>query len=68
MSKCDCGGVYPYYGLAPHKHVFIPDDPRTLIGSTVVGKKPYPLNFREDPDAEGCGVYLYCLKCGEGEK
>ncbi len=65
--KCDdCfEGMYPYYGLAPHKHVGVdPGDPRMFIGSTVIDPEPYPDNFSEDQEAKGCGVYTHCLKCG----
>lgn len=58
-GHCD----YPMYGLAPHDHVG-----KRMIGSTVIRpKSEWPANFREDPDAPGCGVYTHCLKCGRGE-
>ena len=60
------GSIYPFYGLAPHRH----DMGRTgsLVGSTV--EKPreeWPANFCEDKDAPGMGTYTHCLSCGAGD-
>ncbi len=71
---CDDGSgksVYPYYGVAPHKH----DTTRTgsIIGSTVIDpKESWPANFSPDYE-EGdditkpipglCGTYTHCQKC-----
>lgn len=63
--KCthpDCE-MYPWYGVAPHKHVGITEDPRSFIGSTrVEPKADWPAHFHEDPEAEGCGTYE-CPHC-----
>ena len=71
---CDDGEghcVYPYYGVAPHTHEFPKEwmsDPMAVIGSTrVLPREQWPNNFREDADCAGCGVYLRCNKCGDGE-
>lgn len=57
--------VYPYYGLAPHKHDF--EVTGCVIGSTIIDKESsWPDNFSEDPEAEGCGTYTHCLNCGAG--
>lgn len=62
-QNCD---MYPYYGLAPHKHVgVLADRPETMIRSTVIKpKEAWPKNFEEDPESPGCGVY-YCPDCLE---
>lgn len=50
------GCIYPYYGVAPHKHNFFKTG--TFIGSTeIIPKSLWPDNFKEDPECEGCGVY-----------
>lgn len=64
-EHCDDGdgfSVFPYYGLAPHKHVG-----KSMIGSTVIlDKSEWPDNFHEDPECEGCGSYTHCPHCGIG--
>lgn len=66
-EHCDDGDgicVFPYYGVAPHTHDFAGN----WIGSTrVLPKGEWGDNFREDPDCEGCGVYMRCPHCGRGE-
>jgi len=58
------GCVFPYYGVAPHKHA-----PGPVIGSTVIdAPEMWPEEFREDPDAPGCGTYTNCPICGRGEQ
>lgn len=72
---CDDGDgkcVFPYYGVSPHIHDVTGreshGDKMALIGSTVIlPKEQWGDNFREDPDVPGCGVYLRCHKCGDGE-
>ena len=63
---CDDGDgccVFPYYGMAPHTHTN-----GLMIGSTILlPRDQWGENFREDPDVPGCGVYLRCEKCGDGE-
>lgn len=60
---------YPYYGVAPHKHVgfsFNPNTSITFIGSTVIKpKEDWPKNFVEDGENAGLGVY-YCPECLDG--
>ncbi|TMS80575.1 hypothetical protein [Pseudoalteromonas sp. S554] len=56
----DC--VFPYYGLAPHKH----NTEKTggsVIGSTEILKEEYPENFAEDSECEGLGTHTHCLHC-----
>ena len=67
----DDGCVYPYFGVAPHRH----DLTRTgsFVGSTVIEpRERWPANFTPDePDAEdggGCGVYTHCLACGAPDR
>lgn len=50
--------IYPYYGVAPHRHKVVPGCPVTMIGSTVMyPEDEWPSNY-EDVD-DGCGVW-YC--------
>ena len=62
----DSDGVclFPYYGLAPHRH----DLSKTgyLLGSTVFTDEPLPDNFDPDPDDSSgkIGTYTHCPKCG----
>lgn len=57
------GSVFPYYGLAPHKHDM---SQGSFIGSTrIEPKSTWPKNFEPDPENEGAGVYTHCLHCGE---
>lgn len=59
----DGQSVFPYYGVAPHTH----DTANGMIGSTrLLPKDQWPANFREDPDAPGCGTYTHCPRCGAG--
>ena len=61
----DGDSVYPYYGLAPHKHDMTITG--SVIGSTVVDKESnWPDNFSEDPEVKGCGTYTHCLICSSG--
>ena len=67
MKRTTCptcsDGQYPHYGLAPHRHVNLTNDPRSFIGSTrTEPKDQWPKNFTEDSDAEGCGVW-HCPDC-----
>lgn len=59
------GSVFPYYGLAPHKHDM---SKGTFIGSTrIEPKSEWPENFEPDPETEGgSGTYVYCPICKEG--
>ena len=71
-EHCDDGDghcVFPYYGIAPHTHALpTPTHPTDWIGSTVtLPRDQWGDNFREDPDCPGCGTYLRCEKCGDGE-
>lgn len=62
-SMGDEGCVFPLYGLAPHDHNTAKTG-GTFIGSTELhGRESWPENFSEDPEADGCGVYEYCIKC-----
>lgn len=74
-ENCGYGGeggcVYPYYGVAPHRH----DLTRTgsIIGSTVIEPRgKWPANFApdepEEKDGGGCGVYTHCLTCGAPDR
>lgn len=62
-NTCIINGVsiYPHYGVAPHNCFY--KTPGAVIGeSTLLPKNKWPFNFREDPDALGCGTY-YCPDC-----
>lgn len=48
--------IYPYYGLAPHTHT-IKNGKIIIDGTKILDKNNYPDNFREDPEAPGCGGY-----------
>ena len=75
-NEAEATCVYPYYGLAPHRH----DLSRTgsIIGSTVIEPATkWPANFRPEyepgedrskPIAGLCGVYTHCLHCGEPDR
>lgn len=59
---------FPYYGLAPHVHKCVTIE---VCGEMVDGistiplvKKDWPVNFKEDNECEGMGVYTHCLHCG----
>jgi hypothetical protein len=62
-KHCDDGEggcAYPYYGMAPHKHVGT-----EMAGSTVLDPKDeWPDNFSEDAESPGCGVWTECPVCG----
>lgn len=61
-SNPDCE-FYPYYGMAPHRHVGVTEDPASIFGSTRVDpKETWPANFEPDPEAEGCGTW-HCPEC-----
>ena len=52
--------VFPFYGLAPHKHIG-----EKMIGSTVIDPETgWPPNFHEDCQEKGVGTYDHCLDCG----
>ena len=54
---------YPTYGMAPHMHDM--NKTGSAIGSTVfLPRSEWPDNFDPDPDAEGCGTWTHCPKCG----
>lgn len=59
---CDDGegrSVYPYYGMAPHRH-----EGSEMVGSTVIApKEEWPENFCEDGEEPGLGVWTHCLHC-----
>lgn len=58
---------FPMYGMGPHKHVGLTDDPRSFIGSTAhLPKEEWPSNYQEDPECPGMGVW-WCEHCGEGK-
>lgn len=60
-------GCFPVYGVGPHKHVGVTDDPNTWIGSTVhLPKDDWPENYQEDPDCPGMGTY-WCPHCEDGK-
>lgn len=62
-KKCHDGDgntVYPYYGLAPHKHVG-----KSIIGSTKFTGE-LPKNFSPENKEKTHGVYTHCLDCGAG--
>ena len=59
--------IYPYYGLAPHKHDY--KDGEIILGSsTVLPKSDWPDNFEEEPGQIDMGTYTHCLDCGGGLK
>ena len=59
-----CDGFGSWYGMAPHDHVGITENPASFIGSTRLhDKSAWPENFSEDPECEGCGVWS-CSTCG----
>lgn len=75
-SEARC--VYPYFGLAPHRHDMTITG--SIIGSTVTLMEPptgWPANFKPEYE-EGddrtkpipglCGVYTHCLKCGAPDR
>lgn len=52
-ESCDC---FPVYGVAPHKHIGITDDPKSFIGSTRIEPKekwPEKSTYTVLNDAEG---------------
>lgn len=56
----DGGCIYPWYGVAPHRHA---DGP--IIDSTrIEPKAKWPANFVEDDEEPGLGTYTHCLSCG----
>ena len=60
-NTCLDGEIYPYYGLAPHKH----DMTKTgsIIGSTVIDpESEWPSNFHPDAEDSGAGVWT-CPNC-----
>lgn len=67
-EQCDNGDggcVFPYYGVAPHTHDL---SSGSFIGSTrILPREQWGDNFREDLDCPGCGVYMRCSNCGDGE-
>ncbi len=72
LSTCEhCKGedgcVYPYYGLAPHKHKLNPSS-NTGLDTKIDNPTTWPENFFEDPEAPGCGTYTHCLECGAPQK
>lgn len=71
-ERCNDGDgicVFPYYGVAPHKHEGVePGKPRSWLGSThILPRTEWPDNFREGADGPGLGTYTHCPYCGEGE-
>ena len=52
------GCIYPYYGLAPHKHIKVDYKGHEGIGTKILDKSEWPENFIEDKEAEGCGTYI----------
>jgi hypothetical protein len=58
------GCIYPYYGVAPHKHNLAKTG-GDFIGSTEIEpRSEWPANFVEDEPGAECGVYTHCLYCG----
>lgn len=58
---------FPQYGVGPHKHEGMTDDPKSYLGSTVyLPKEEWPDNYKEDEECPGLGAY-WCPKCGEGK-
>ena len=60
-----CFDIYPYYGVAPHKHVM--SYAGKIAVTLAIPKEKWPDNFVEDHDCEGLGIY-YCQdkKCLAG--
>lgn len=55
----DGQSVFPYYGTAP------PDDAESdATLPHLMSRAMWGDNFKEDPEAEGFGVYLRCPTCG----
>lgn len=71
-QHCDDGDgdcFFPHYGVAPHAHYMDPDLPGDFVGTTkLFPKDQWPANFKEDPEAPGCGTYTFCPMCGQGRK
>jgi hypothetical protein len=55
--------VYPYYGLAPHTH----PGTYTIDNTIYKPRSEWPENFKPDEDSPRCGVYEYCLECGDSD-
>jgi hypothetical protein len=51
------GCIYPYYGVAPHKHIPVDFKGHKGVGTKTLDKSEWPKNFIEDSDCEGCGIY-----------
>jgi hypothetical protein len=51
-----CFEIYPYYGVAPHKHVM--SYAGEIAVTFAIPKEEWPDNFVEDEDAPGCGTWF----------
>jgi hypothetical protein len=67
-------GIYPYYGMAPHKHVAVEFGGIKGIGTRLDPASEWPANFEPDPeqvaDFERTGMPVgqgawHCPKCGK---
>lgn len=66
-SHCGGGDAYPVYGLAPHSHGDAWKTGKFIVSTKIDKKETWPANFREDPEAPGCGIYS-CPVCGKGSE
>jgi len=65
-EMCDDGdgnSAYPYYGVAPHTHNWPEVAQGKMMVTKLEPKETWPANFSEDPEAPGCGVYMWCPHC-----
>jgi hypothetical protein len=67
QQRDPCFDIYPYYGLAPHKHAL--DYLGRVVATALIPKEEWPDNFVEDDKTPGCGKW-FCpnkkcrAKCG----
>lgn len=65
-KTCGDGEFLPIYGVGPHRH-----EGDSFIGSTVhLPQEEWPANYKEDPDAPGCGTWTCpdCDGCGKNPR
>lgn len=63
----DGAACFPIYGVGPHRHVGVTDDPSSILGSTEhLPQSEWPTNYRENPDEPGSGIW-WCPHCGDGK-
>ena len=65
-ETCEDGEYFPYYGLAPHAHDIKRINDRMAISTAFASKDAWPANFKEDPEAPGCGIWS-CPDCSAAD-